>query len=214
MNVRMAQKAIVRGIALACGVALAAPSPALAEAGGGGTMRTFDSTFRSLNPAVQSGAATGVPGVQLFAGLVTLDKNFKPQPYLAAKWEIAPDGLTYTFQRVPDAIFHDGKPITSEDVAFSLDIMNPLTRILMLEKRDMDYAAFADVRPSDAKRIAANKALHLTTDSYSGIGFIDCLEVNLRKKPFDDVRVANDRPASLLLRLENPVHNPHQVFAR
>ena len=39
MNVPMAQKAIVRGIALACGVALAATSPVLAEAGVCGTMR-------------------------------------------------------------------------------------------------------------------------------------------------------------------------------
>ena len=78
-------------------------------------------TVRHLNPAIQSGQATGVPGVQLFAGLIQLDDQFKPQPYLATSWDIAPDGLKYVFKLQPNATFHDGKKITSEDVAFSLE---------------------------------------------------------------------------------------------
>lgn len=80
-------------------------------------------TVRHLNPAIQSGQATGVPGVQLFAGLVQLDNKFQPQPYLASSWTVSDDGLAYTFKLVENATFHDGKPITSKDVAFSLGIV-------------------------------------------------------------------------------------------
>jgi peptide/nickel transport system substrate-binding protein len=75
---------------------------------------------RHLNPAVQSGGATGVPGTQIFAGLVRIDDKFIPHPYLAKSWTVSDDGRTYTFKLVEGATFHDGKPITSEDVAFSL----------------------------------------------------------------------------------------------
>ena len=75
-----------------------------------------------LNPAVYSGPQAGI-GVQLFAGLVRVDDKFEPEPYLAERWEISSDGLSYTFHLAPNARFHDGTPITSEDVAFSLALV-------------------------------------------------------------------------------------------
>jgi peptide/nickel transport system substrate-binding protein len=89
----------------------------------GGDLIIIHTPFNHLNSAIQSGVATMIPGAQLFAGLVRLDEKFQPLPYLAEKWEISDDGLTYTFHLVKNATFHDGKPITSEDVAFSLDIV-------------------------------------------------------------------------------------------
>ena len=42
-------------------------------------------------------------------------------PDLATKWEIAPDGMTYTFTLVKNAKFHDGVPFTSADAKASLE---------------------------------------------------------------------------------------------
>lgn len=75
---------------------------------------------RHLNGTVQSGYATAVPGTQLNASPLLFDENFEPQPYLAESWEIADDGLSVTLNLVEGAVFHDGMPITSEDVAFSV----------------------------------------------------------------------------------------------
>ena len=75
---------------------------------------------RHLNPAVQSGTATAVPGTQIFATPLRFDENWAPQPYLAESWETADDGLSITLNLRKNARFHDGKPITSEDVAFSI----------------------------------------------------------------------------------------------
>ncbi|GAA1936629.1 ABC transporter substrate-binding protein [Brevibacterium antiquum] len=78
---------------------------------------------RVLNPAVQSGLATATTGTQLFASPIRLSKNLEPEPYLAESWEEAEDGKTMTLHLVEGAKFHDGQPITSEDVAFSLNVV-------------------------------------------------------------------------------------------
>ena len=102
--------------------ALAVPSTAAEPKRGGTLIVAGGAGLRHLNPAVQSGAQTGL-GVQLFAGLVRVDGKFEPQPYLAERWEISGDKRSYTFHLARNARFHDGKPITSEDVAFSLAVV-------------------------------------------------------------------------------------------
>ncbi|MGD8647772.1 MAG: ABC transporter substrate-binding protein [Desulfobacterales bacterium] len=77
---------------------------------------------RHFNPAVQSGTPTGIPGSQIFASPIRFDENWKPQPYLAESWEWSDDGKALTLHLRKDARFHDGKPITSEDVAFSIAV--------------------------------------------------------------------------------------------
>ena len=42
---------------------------------------------------------------------------------LAASWEVAGDGVTYTFNLDERATWHDGLPVTAEDVVYSLDTM-------------------------------------------------------------------------------------------
>ena len=42
---------------------------------------------------------------------------------LALSWEVAEDGITWTFVISPDATFQDGTPVTSEDVVYSVDSM-------------------------------------------------------------------------------------------
>jgi peptide/nickel transport system substrate-binding protein len=47
--------------------------------------------------------------------------GFKMGPSLAEKWEESEDGLTYTFTLRPGLKFHDGDPLTTDDVKFSFD---------------------------------------------------------------------------------------------
>lgn len=90
----------------------------------GGDLKVGYGMFPShFNAAIISGHAAIFPASQLFAFLLQVDENWQPLPYLAKKWEISDNGLTYTFHLVENATFHDGKPITSEDVAFSIDIV-------------------------------------------------------------------------------------------
>lgn len=41
-------------------------------------------------------------------------------PWLAKEWMVSEDGQTYTFTLVDNATWHDGKPLTAEDVAFTV----------------------------------------------------------------------------------------------
>jgi peptide/nickel transport system substrate-binding protein len=42
-------------------------------------------------------------------------------PELAERWDVSPDGKTYTFYLRKDATFHDGSPVTAKDVKWSFD---------------------------------------------------------------------------------------------
>lgn len=90
----------------------------------GGTLVTVLGTnVRILNSAVQSGIVTGYPGAQLFAAPLRYDEDWTPKPYLAESWSVSDDGLSVTLNLVKNAKFHDGKPITSKDVAFSVEVI-------------------------------------------------------------------------------------------
>lgn len=72
--------------------------------------------------------AAAIPQVLLYnvyEGLVKLDADGQIQPLLAESWELSDDGAEYTFHLV-DATFHNGKPLTADDVVFSLN--NVLTK--------------------------------------------------------------------------------------
>lgn len=107
------------GLSMLLGTSAASTAPAVAADGGTLVMATTQ-VPRHFNGAVQSGLATAMPSTQIFASPLRYDDNWNPKPYLAESWEVAPDGLSVTLKLVKNAVFHDGKPVTSEDVAFSI----------------------------------------------------------------------------------------------
>ncbi|HKL75943.1 MAG TPA: ABC transporter substrate-binding protein, partial [Halanaerobiales bacterium] len=58
----------------------------------------------------------------VFEGLTYVDKNFQAQPALAQKWEVSEDYKTYTFFLDNRAEFHDGEPVTAEDVKYTYEM--------------------------------------------------------------------------------------------
>lgn len=60
----------------------------------------------------------------IFSSLVTVDESGNPVPDLAEKWEISSDNLTYTYYLRPNLKFSDGSPLTADDVAFTLTLLN------------------------------------------------------------------------------------------
>ena len=104
------------------GTLMGMPLAALAQAARGGVLVIGTTQKpRHLNAAVQSGIATMFPAAQLFASPLRMDAQWKPQPYLAEKWELSSDNRSVALTLRKDAVFHDGKPITSEDLKFSIE---------------------------------------------------------------------------------------------
>lgn len=75
----------------------------------------------TLDPALASDADSAIYIVEIFSGLVTLDKNLKVVPDIAEKWEISSDGKTFTFFLRKEVKFHDGRPVTAQDFKYSLE---------------------------------------------------------------------------------------------
>jgi len=59
----------------------------------------------------------------LFSGLVRFDDHGFPQADLAESWASTPDGTIYNFAIRNNAVWHDGEPVTSDDVLFTIDMM-------------------------------------------------------------------------------------------
>lgn len=80
----------------------------------------------------------------LYSGLTRLDTRLQPQPDLASGWDASPDGRTITFTLRSGLSWHDGKPLTSDDVAYTLSALrelSPTTALLSDLHRISDVAA-------------------------------------------------------------------------
>ncbi len=76
-----------------------------------------------LNPAITTQGGVTTIGGSIFSGLVAADFDLNPVPDLATSWEISDGGRVYTFHLAENAVFHDGVPVTSEDVKFTFEEM-------------------------------------------------------------------------------------------
>ncbi|MET0428613.1 MAG: ABC transporter substrate-binding protein [Microvirga sp.] len=75
-----------------------------------------------LDPTIAAPVAIReVTWVNLYEGLVRIDRAGKVQPLLAKSWEVSPDGLSYTFHLQSGVKFHDGTAFDSADVKFAFD---------------------------------------------------------------------------------------------
>lgn len=55
--------------------------------------------------------------------LVRFDDGMNPLPQLAESWETSGDGMTWRFRIHSGALWHDGKPVTPEDVKFTFEYL-------------------------------------------------------------------------------------------
>lgn len=96
-----------------------------AEAPVGGTFvrnMDFGGEPSTLHPIMASDIYADDVHNYIFDSLAKRDpESFDWKPRLAEKWEISRDGKTFTFYLRKDLKFHDGKPLTAEDVKFSYD---------------------------------------------------------------------------------------------
>src|SRR5438094_211916 len=82
----------------------------------------------SLIPNITSDSASHEVGDLMYNGLVTLDRDLNVVGELAKSWKLAKDCLTLDFQLNPTVRWHDGKPMTADDVVFTWETtVNPKT---------------------------------------------------------------------------------------
>jgi peptide/nickel transport system substrate-binding protein/oligopeptide transport system substrate-binding protein len=85
--------------------------------------------FDTLDPALAHNNATTNTVQMLFTGLVQLDNHLQAHAQLAQSWQVGTDGVTWTFHLKPRLKFSDGTPLTSADVAYSINrALEPATQ--------------------------------------------------------------------------------------
>ena len=136
-------------------VGLAAPLAAPAIARGQGAPRrggmlvvAADTEPRNLNPAII--ASNGVFYVASKVIEPLAEMSYGPEglaPRLATAWQGADDGRSATFTLREGATWHDGKPFTSADVAFSaMQVWKPLQNLGRVVFKDLEAAETPDAR--------------------------------------------------------------------
>jgi peptide/nickel transport system substrate-binding protein len=73
-----------------------------------------------LNIAITSDLNAQQSATNLFSQLVRVEVDGKVNGDLAESWDMAPNGLTYTFRIRRNVRWHDGRPLTAEDVRWAL----------------------------------------------------------------------------------------------
>ncbi len=80
----------------------------------------IENSPNSLDPRIGTDAMAERIGGLLFDALVKKDEHFEMQPWLATSWA-QPDPLTWVFHLRDGVRFEDGRPLTAEDVTWTID---------------------------------------------------------------------------------------------
>ena len=84
-------------------------------------LRIVDQDPVTLDPALVADARSSNVVLEIFSGLVTLDRNLNVVPDIAQRWEIGVGNTVYTFTLRTDVRFHDGGPVTAQDFKYSIE---------------------------------------------------------------------------------------------
>jgi len=111
----------------------------LTIAGTGGPARAADDCARVIvsewnaetltpDPAVLLSLADAYHARMVFEPLVDADDAMQPVPVLAESWETNADGSQWTFHLRQGVTFHDGSPLTADDVVYTFGrLLDPAT---------------------------------------------------------------------------------------
>ncbi|KFU82211.1 peptide/nickel transport system substrate-binding protein [Amycolatopsis lurida] len=99
---------------------------------------------QSLDMVANPGQVTAHIGNMMYEKLFEVDKGFTARPMLVEDYTTSPDRLTYIFKLRQGVTFHDGSPLTSEDVVASLKRWQQVHRTGQLVTPDIEA-----ITPSD-----------------------------------------------------------------
>jgi peptide/nickel transport system substrate-binding protein len=105
-------------LALGCRPGDAVDDPAGDPVAGGTAVVAVTSDFQAFNPVTNTALVTmEVMNFLLFTPLIQYGDDLEPQPWLAESWDLQEDHVVFRLRN--DVFWHDGQPVTAEDVHFT-----------------------------------------------------------------------------------------------
>tara|TARA_B100000427_G_scaffold328479_1_gene341679 strand:- start:445 stop:2109 length:1665 start_codon:yes stop_codon:yes gene_type:complete len=154
-------------------------APGLASSSDTGSSDNRDNIFRlnfsdppTFDPALVTDTTSASIIVEIFSGLVTLNKDLEIIPDLAESWEVSDDGKTYRFNLRKGIKFSNGDPVTAEDFKWSIErASNPDTGSMNAEVYLGDILGVKEVVESGGElkevqgvNVIDDKTLEITID--------------------------------------------------
>lgn len=135
--------------------ASAQPAPSAPVRGSYGLKAALNSDIRSTQPGVNRDFNTDTVVLHMVEGLVALRENAAIAPMLAERIDLSSDGLTYRFTLRQGITFHNGAPLTSAEVVWSLRrYLDPATQWRCLPDFDgHGIAKVVDIAAPDAATV-------------------------------------------------------------
>jgi peptide/nickel transport system substrate-binding protein len=116
----MAKIAAMLGLLIAAAVSLAAPLPACAQGPGGQITIAQPAEATTMDPGRSTQVLTVNYFYNLYDALTRWDASLKLGPALATSWKSVNE-TTWEFTLRPNVRFHDGAPLTAEDVKATIE---------------------------------------------------------------------------------------------
>ncbi len=113
---------------LLSGIATSTTSAQVAEAPkkGGTFITCLPGDPMTMNPGITTSLYSHTSSDAAFNSLLETNMDLSLAPGLAEKWQASSDAMTFTFNLVKNATWHDGKKLTSADVKFTFEqILSP-----------------------------------------------------------------------------------------
>lgn len=103
----------------------------------------------NLDPHINAGTAARTIRLLIYRGLFNYSTEGVATPELVESYKVADDNVTYTF-KLRDAKFHNGDPVTADDVKFSIErIQDPKTGATFIKL----FEVIESVKAVDAKTV-------------------------------------------------------------
>lgn len=114
------------------------------------TLRVPGGSFGFPSPFAYNGGPGYWRVSYLYDTLLWKDSTGALLPWLAGRYERSEDGLAYTFELRDDVRWHDGRPLTVDDVVFSFEYLesHPVSPLQVAQPHDI-----AEVRPAGGSKV-------------------------------------------------------------
>jgi peptide/nickel transport system substrate-binding protein len=109
--------------------------------------------FQAFNPVTNTHLTTDdVVKHMLFTPLIQYDEKLQPVPWLAERWELTDSAVTFFLRK--DVTWHDGRPVTAEDVKFTFDLAKDPATASLLGSAYMNMVKSATVVDANTVRFS------------------------------------------------------------